>query len=291
MKTTDTIFSLKISLMDEMRKSANYLQLADYIKQNGCFKINGLNVYNAELALIFMSKKLPAYNKATKKDTAINGGKYIESYRQGYIEGGNRFKEDFVKHFSYGNNAELYVRDIHWNFFHNECGAQQHEGWQFVKSNYPLLITHKAIREFGYYSGIVSEVEVLVKQYPNLFKAFDKCEHKEIDAKQEHKEGKEPTHLQLALAYFYIILAEYKPTFTYWEGGAEAAYKKVIADHKPKAGKTAWKAFQQTFADVQKTKVEGRKKLCDGGAKNFTVVCELLKQYPEALTSAKKELQ
>lgn len=99
---------------------------------------------------------------------------------------------------------------------------------------------------------------------------------------------KEPTHLQLALAFYYMIEADEVKPFDYWEGGKEAAYKKVITDHKPKAGKTAWKEFQQTYTNVQR---ENRKTLCKGGAKNFTVVCELLRQYPNALTKAKKELQ
>jgi hypothetical protein len=51
------------------------------------------------------------------------------------------------------------------------------EGWGYVKKQYPLTLTHKVIKEFGYYSGVVNKVEEQIKKHPRLFASFDKCEH------------------------------------------------------------------------------------------------------------------
>ncbi len=146
----------------------------------------------------------------------------------------------------------------------------------------------KDVYEYGFRVGKIYKAWSIIFETPKYFESgfsdITTPENVQLDSNKK----KEPTHLQLALAYCYMVEADVVKAFDYWEGGKEAAYKKVIADYKPKAGKTAWKEFQQTYTNVQR---ENRKTLCDGGAKNFTVVCELLEQYPKALTIAKKELQ
>jgi hypothetical protein len=114
---------------------------------------------------------------------------------------------------------------------------------------------------------------------------------KELPKEKEAKLKSEPTHFQLALAYFYMILSEEIEPFDYWDAGAVEAYKKVVADHKPKAKETAWKKFQQGYSKVQGAKAIGRKELCDSSVKNFTIVCDLLSKHPNALAIAKKELK
>tara|TARA_R110001583_G_C5666193_1_gene410196 strand:+ start:1808 stop:2743 length:936 start_codon:yes stop_codon:yes gene_type:complete len=203
------INDIKISVWDYFDKQAKANHIFNSIKyqiDNNGFFSTGLiekgenetyqvKIYTPELALILISKELPAVichrDKDKQKKTLINGWDYLQTYVEGYKEGEKYFDAEFAvsPNTIYGANAEQYVRDIHLNYFHiNHSGAN--EGWQFVKTNYPVIFTHKTIRKFGYYSGIVSKIEAMVKKYPELFETFDKCEH---DLMKTETEQKPPT--------------------------------------------------------------------------------------------------
>jgi hypothetical protein len=163
------------------------------IENNGSIVINTktdtAKIYTPELAVFFTSKELPARNMDTKTETTINGWEYLQTFIDAYKEGEQYFESQFKVSPStlYGANSEEYVRDIHLNFFHVQHTAI-HEGWGYVKSQYPFILTYKAIREFGYYSGIVNKVEEQVKKHPKLFATFEKCDHDtplQGEAKQE----------------------------------------------------------------------------------------------------------
>lgn len=152
------------------------------IENNGCFKVktekDTVKIYTPELAVILTSKELPTLNIDTQKETTVNGWEYLKTYIEAYKEGEQYFEAE-VKvspNTIYGANAEQYVRDIHLNFFHVQHNGVD-EGWGYVKKRYPTILTHKAVKEYGYYSGIVNKVEEQVKKYPRPFATFDKCEH------------------------------------------------------------------------------------------------------------------
>jgi hypothetical protein len=170
------------------------------IENNGCIviktKTDTAKIYTPELAVFFTSNELPARNMDTKKETTINGWEYLQTFIDAYKEGEQYFESEFKVSPStlYGENAEQYVRDIHLNFFHVQHTAL-HEGWGYVKSQYPFILTYKAIREFGYYSGIVNKVEEQVKKHPKLFATFDKCDHDTQPLQTETKTDKLKTVL------------------------------------------------------------------------------------------------
>ena len=151
-----------------------------------------VKVYTPELAVILTSKELLVLNMETKTDTEINGSEYFKTYVEGYKEGEIYFEKEYKvsSNTLYGANAGPYVKDLHLNFFHIKH-IDIKEGWSFVKNQYPLIVTHKIIKEFGYYSGIVNKVEEQVKKYPQLFATFDKCEHNPI---QDHSEKENEVH-------------------------------------------------------------------------------------------------
>lgn len=152
------------------------------IENNGCFKVktetDTVKIYTPELAVILTSKELPTLNIDTQKETTINGWEYLKTYIEAYKEGEQYFETEVKVSANtiYGANAEQYVRDIHLNFFHVQHNGVD-EGWGYVKKRYPTILTHKAVKEYGYYSGIVNKVEEQVKKYPRPFATFDKCEH------------------------------------------------------------------------------------------------------------------
>jgi hypothetical protein len=178
----DTRFWLTTFSEEQEQTKHEYKSFKREIENNGCFKVktetDTVKIYTPELAVIFTSKELPSRNMDTQTETNINGWEYLKTYIEAYKEGEQYFETEFKvsPNTLYGANAEQYVRDIHLNFFHvKHTGIN--EGWGYVKKQYPIILTHKAVKEFGYYSGIVNKVEEQVKKYPRLFATFDKCEH------------------------------------------------------------------------------------------------------------------
>jgi hypothetical protein len=178
----DIRFWLTTFFEEQEQTKHPYISYQREIENNGCFIVKTetetVKIYTPELAVIFTSKKLPARNMDTQKETTLNGWEYLNTYIEAYKEGEQYFETEFrvSPNTLYGVNAEQYVRDIHLNFFHvQHIGIN--EGWGYVKKQYPIILTHKAVKEFGYYSGIVNKVEEQVKKYPRLFATFDKCEH------------------------------------------------------------------------------------------------------------------
>lgn len=178
----DTRFWLTTFFEEQEQTKHEYKVFKREIENNGCFKVktetDTVKIYTPELAVIFTSNKLSARNMDTKTETIINGWDYLNTYIEAYKEGEQYFETEFKVSTNtlYGANAEQYVRDIHLNFFHVQHTGTN-EGWSYVKKQYPIILTHKAVKEFGYYSGIVNKVEEQVKKYPRLFATFDKCEH------------------------------------------------------------------------------------------------------------------
>lgn len=178
----DTRFWLTTFFEEQEQTKHPYKSFQREIENNGCFKVkketDTVKIYTPELAVIFTSTELPARNMDTQTETNINGWDYLKTYIEAYKVGEQYFETEFKvsPNTLYGAYAEQYVRDIHLNFFHvQHTGAN--EGWGYVKKQYPFILTHKAVKEFGYYSGIVNKVEEQVKKYPRLFATFDKCEH------------------------------------------------------------------------------------------------------------------
>lgn len=191
----DTRFWLTSFFEEQEQTKHPYNSFQREIENNGCFIVKAdtdtVKIYTPELAVIFTSKELPARNMDTQKETTVNGREYLKTYIEAYKEGEQYFETEFKvsPNTLYGANAEQYVRDIHLNFFHVKH-TRINEGWGYVKKQYPIILTRKAVKEFGYYSGIVNKVEEQVKKYPRLFATFDKCEHNLPPQKFETKTDK-----------------------------------------------------------------------------------------------------
>jgi len=178
----DTQFWLNSFVEEQAQTTHEYKSFQMEIENNGCFSIvsdnDKVKVYTPLLAFIFISKELPARNMDTQKETTLNGWEYLKTYIEAYKEGEQYFENELKvsEDTMHGANAEQYVQDIHHNYFHT-IHEVTHEGWQFVKDEYSMILTHKVVKTHGYYSGIVSKVEEQVKKHPKLFAKFDKCEH------------------------------------------------------------------------------------------------------------------
>lgn len=203
----DTRFWLTTFFEEQEQTKHEYKVFKREIENNGCFKVktetDTVKIYTPELAVIFTSNKLSARNMDTQTETIINGSEYLKTYIEAYKEGEQYFETEFKVSTNtlYGANAEQYVRDIHLNFFHVQHTGTN-EGWSYVKKQYPMILTHKAVKEFGYYSGIVNKVEEQVKKYPRLFATFDKCEHN-LPPINSETDTKKYTAKHYLLAYLF----------------------------------------------------------------------------------------
>lgn len=173
-----------------------YRSLQREIENKGYIILNSdsdtVKIYSLELAVILTSNSLLVQNWDTKSETEINCFLYLNTYIEAYKEGENHFETQHkVPPITlYGANAEKYVRDIHFKYFHKKH-TNTIEGWGSVKKIYLSILTHKAVKELGFYSGIVNRVDEQVEDNPNLFVTFDKCLHnlpnQQTEAKTEQR--------------------------------------------------------------------------------------------------------
>lgn len=219
----DTRFWLVDFLENKAQISNAYKGFQSTINNYGYLEMtigtDKVKVYTPELALIFTSRKLRAENMDTNKETLIDGFEYSPNYITSFKKGREYFNSKFAvqPNVIYGPNAEHYVNDIHLNYFHIE-NNDVNKGWHFVKKEYPFIITHKAISEFGYYSGIVSAVDEMVKKHPKQFQNFYRCEHDELQQQTQ-------TDTEQLQADEFIVkhLGEYKAAFN-----SESDYLKAV---------------------------------------------------------------
>lgn len=141
-------------------------------------------VYNPNLFSIFNASKHPFLNVETNESVLVDGGPYMSSYIQGFMEGEKYFIQKFgiSRDTLYNSNSSKYVNDIHYHYFH--AVIDNYTGWVSVKKSFPFIIDHSLIRKMGYYSGIVSQVEQLVKEAPEIFEGF--YSHDEIRQKEKN---------------------------------------------------------------------------------------------------------
>lgn len=200
----DARFWLTTFLEEQEQVTPLYKNFKREIENSGCYKMKvgteTIKIYTPELVVIFTSKELPALNMEIQKETTINGFDYLNTYIEAYSEGEQYFESEFKisQDTLYGVNAEQYVKDIHVNFFHVQHTGMN-EGWGYVKKQYPLILTHEVIKEFGYYSGVVNKVEEQIKKHPRLFASFDKCEHNLLPKKNNAPQAPE-------LAFFCSLI-------------------------------------------------------------------------------------
>lgn len=147
---------------------------------NGYFLVKSgphtAKIYTAELAMVLTSPALTGEQRELKSPTALNSHEYLKTYIEAFTEGERYFEANFKAspEVLYGANHKQYIQDLHNNYFHiKHCRGN--EGWSYVKHRYPFILTHEAVKTFGYYSGLVSKVDELVERHPQLFATFNEC--------------------------------------------------------------------------------------------------------------------
>ncbi len=182
-KKIDTDYILDISF-DYFHSHKFYERFKSEIVSNGSMSMirqkdnYKVKIFTAELMIIFDSEKLPVFNRDLQKNTTINGLIFTDSYFEGFHEGEQYFENHFVPNVNtlYGENAKPYITNLHNNLIHT-VHHPPYKGWNFVLKSVPTVLNNKNIKVFGYYSGIVSKVQELVKIHKALINVYDNCEH------------------------------------------------------------------------------------------------------------------
>lgn len=274
----DTRFWLTTFFEEQEQTKHEYKVFKREIENNGCFKVktetDTVKIYTPELAVIFTSNTLSARNMDTQTETIINGSEYLKTYIEAYKEGEQYFETEFKVSTNtlYGANAEQYVRDIHLNFFHVQHTGTN-EGWSYVKKQYPMILTHKAVKEFGYYSGIVNKVEEQVKKYPRLFATFDKCEHN-LPPINSETDTKKYTAKHYLLAYLFECNAKGE---SYPIGNKKELER--IGNERMGAGKG--NRFYKVFNEVINKDLNAEKNLFEIGGEYWRKAVIELSKAPE----------
>ena len=274
----DTRFWLTTFFEEQEQTKHEYKVFKREIENNGCVKVktetDTVKIYTPELAVIFTSNKLSARNMDTQTETIINGSEYLKTYIEAYKEGEQYFETEFKVSTNtlYGANAEQYVRDIHLNFFHVQHTGTN-EGWSYVKKQYPMILTHKAVKEYGYYSGIVNKVEEQVKKYPRLFATFDKCEHN-LPPINSETDTKKYTAKHYLLAYLFECNAKGE---SYPIGNKKELER--IGNERMGAGKG--NRFYKVFNEVINKDLNAEKNLFEIGGEYWRKAVIELSKAPE----------
>lgn len=210
----DIKYSLETLWDETAQKTHHYRSYKYQIKNNGAFIIKDnnkdINIYTPELSYILISQELRVYDCKNQRETKIRGRDYLNTYISGYIQGKKYFKKEFAisTNSLIGGNTREYIRDLHYNYFHVN-NIEMVSGWQFVRNSSPLTLTHKQIEKFGFYSGVVSKVDDLLKKFPELFATFDKCDHDVPPKQEKNNESKTNENLtihQKVENYFSFML-------------------------------------------------------------------------------------
>lgn len=168
----------------------NYERLKSDIKETGILAIQRdsgkwIKVYNPELAVIFMSKKILVRDIILDVDLEINGDDYYFTYKEAFEEGERYFDKEIKapKSVIYGENAGQYIQDLQNSYFRKLIN-NKYQGWKFVKNSFHNRLTHNEIKGWGYYSGIVSKLLDYVKEHPASFKDFENADIKTASKKE-----------------------------------------------------------------------------------------------------------
>lgn len=188
----DIRYMLKNEYIKTIQKHQDYAGYKDQIEAHGSFGYkqgdDTIKLYTPTLCFILSMNELEVYNLDAQKDETINGMRYLDTYTEAYYKGIQHFEDEIkVNQNVLYANAESIVKDLHHKYFHAKNSASS-IGWQFVKKSFPKLLNHKAIFEYGYFSGIVCKVDEMIIKYPNDFKTFDKCEIKEQEKGSQETE-------------------------------------------------------------------------------------------------------
>jgi hypothetical protein len=183
------------SFLEEVRVTPQFKDFQWQIENNGCLLATSDlytgKIYTPELAVLLTTSKLTGENLETNKQVHLNSQEYLHTFVKAFELGERYFEAEFKASpdVLYGANHHQYIKGLHDNYFHVKH-PPSYVGWRFVKNQCPFILTHEAMKAFGYYSGVVSKVDELAERHPELFATFYECSN-DIHSNQIEHENRE----------------------------------------------------------------------------------------------------
>lgn len=212
----DNRYFLDSFVENREQNTFNYKNFNNAIAQKGFVEseLSGekARIYTAELATVFASENLEVTNMETNAQEKIRGDEYLVSFHDGYKDGQSHFDVKLAPSTSiiYSENIKQYVIDLQRKYFvlkQKDLG----EPWNYIKTSYDIILTHKKIKVVGFYSGIVSRVDDLVLELSDQFKDFKNLKEiklpQQSEANIEKKTQKKFIANEYALAYIFDLYA------------------------------------------------------------------------------------
>lgn len=153
-----------------------YNSIKNIIEREGFFSIGmkdekPVKVYNIKLAMLFYVIEIPEY--------AIDTIPYFETYCKAYKKGLKDFKKDYLpnENMLFGEYKEQFANRLNIDCFGNDLQGNQIEStyWYSVKNKIGFVLTHDIIKQYGYNSGLISEVDRVMDKY------FDTPDYKQTE--------------------------------------------------------------------------------------------------------------
>ncbi|WP_233897718.1 hypothetical protein [Tenacibaculum piscium] len=153
-------------------------------------------VYSASLCYLFATKIINAKNLKTKKKFKLNSKHFFHTFIQAFEKGEEYFKNKYEALFN--SNAEIIISSIHMAYYHT---TPKHPdiGWFKLSNSNTSIINLKNIEDYGFYSGLVSQTDEFILEYPSAFYDFHECNSEEREEPQKIKLSIK----QVALKYIY----------------------------------------------------------------------------------------
>jgi len=181
-----------------------------------CFSINGsIFIYNKAIKILLTRKEIIVRNRINGKDEPININRLIEAYEIGFKEGEKYFVDTYnvSPDTMYGNQFKLFERTLHDKYYHSLVNGTE-GGWRKYVVCFPFIITNQEIYKYGYYAGIVHQLELLKAKYSIPFRNFDKhidsASPQQTETEAEQVTQKAFIANEYALAYIYDLFANGK---------------------------------------------------------------------------------
>lgn len=184
---------------------------------NVSYKGYDAKVYVFELYKILSNESFPLF----KKNETLNGLSLIPIYIEGFKKGKEFFKNNYkVSTEILFLNINEYVKTLQTCYCHKEQ-RQGKRGWCWYKWNYPIIFNDEKIKEYGYFAGIISEIDELKENYTQ-FKVIGQCEH-HLPPQQTETKTEQETENDFTLSTIEDWLFEFKEKMN------EADYKNLVS--------------------------------------------------------------
>lgn len=241
----------------EMQTAPAYIAAKTHLTENDFAPVNIEGVFKAkifvpEISYLLFSDEKTKISARNSKASPFNKSKFALFYVEAFNEG----EKDFDKNFAikpdtlYNGDPELYIANLHKQFYHSNIKTNLGKGWNFWRTNAPFIITRETIMEFGYYAGFISKVLDLKEKHIHLFKNFDQCEL------CGEKKAIKANAIKLNLTLKQLAL------FLYYNGDivTRVNANEIAKKHGHNSGEKLFQLFTRNSSHANRIGTEGSKK-------------------------------